>query len=175
MTIGTLSNDDDDDGSENVAKKTNLRPFKLNRVYLDPLNMETSLQQRGAYYFTIFLILALYPLKIAPILSPIFLLEATWSPVIQIVNINPCFTNLRFINPRFVTPCFTDPCFINPCFTDPCFINPCFIDSCFINPVHVSPIQYSPYFIVCHETIENYPCVHSLSIAFTFCPLYMFT
>ena len=37
-TSGTLSNDDDD-GSENVAKKINLRSFKRNRVYLDPLNM----------------------------------------------------------------------------------------------------------------------------------------
>ena len=37
-TIGTLSKYDDD-GSENVAKKMNLRSFKLNRVYLDPLNM----------------------------------------------------------------------------------------------------------------------------------------
>ena len=35
--LRTLSNDDDD-GSENVAKKMNLRSFKLNRVYLDPLN-----------------------------------------------------------------------------------------------------------------------------------------
>ena len=33
---GTLSNDD---GSENVAKKMNLRSFKFNRVYLDRLNM----------------------------------------------------------------------------------------------------------------------------------------
>ena len=29
----------DDDGNKNVAKKMNLRSFKLNRVYLDPLNM----------------------------------------------------------------------------------------------------------------------------------------
>ena len=29
---------DDDDGSENVSKKVNLRSFKLNRVYLDPFN-----------------------------------------------------------------------------------------------------------------------------------------
>ena len=29
----------DEDGSENVAKKMNLRPFKLHRVYLDPLNL----------------------------------------------------------------------------------------------------------------------------------------
>ena len=36
--LRTLSKDDDD-GSENVAKKMNLRSFKLNRVYLDPLNM----------------------------------------------------------------------------------------------------------------------------------------
>ena len=35
LLIGTLSNDDDN-GSENVAKKTNLRSFKLNRVYLTP-------------------------------------------------------------------------------------------------------------------------------------------
>ena len=34
-SLGTLSNDNDD-GSENVAKKTNLRSIKLNRVYLDP-------------------------------------------------------------------------------------------------------------------------------------------
>ena len=38
LSTGTLSNDDDD-GSENVAKKTNLRSFKLNRVCLGPLNM----------------------------------------------------------------------------------------------------------------------------------------
>ena len=40
MKIGTLSNeDDDDDERENVAKEVNLPSFKLNRVYLDPLNM----------------------------------------------------------------------------------------------------------------------------------------
>ena len=38
MLLGTLSNDDNG-GSENVAKKKNLRSFKLNHVYLDPLNM----------------------------------------------------------------------------------------------------------------------------------------
>ena len=38
---GTLSKDDDD-GSENVGKKMNLRSFKLNRVYLDPLNMSNA-------------------------------------------------------------------------------------------------------------------------------------
>ena len=36
--MGTSSNDEDD-VSENVAKKMNLRSYKLNRVYLDPLNM----------------------------------------------------------------------------------------------------------------------------------------
>ena len=36
--LGTLS-EDDDDGSENVGKKMNVRSFKLSRVYLDPLNM----------------------------------------------------------------------------------------------------------------------------------------
>ena len=41
LLIGTLSNDDDD-GSENVAKKTNLRSFKLNRVDLNPLNMSNA-------------------------------------------------------------------------------------------------------------------------------------
>ena len=40
VIIGTLSNDDD--GSENVAKKMNLRSFKLYRVYLDPLNMSNA-------------------------------------------------------------------------------------------------------------------------------------
>ena len=35
---GSLSKDDGD-GSENVAKKVNWDPFKLNRVYLDPLNL----------------------------------------------------------------------------------------------------------------------------------------
>ena len=41
--VGTLSKDDD--GSENVGKKKekmNLRSFKLNRVYLDPLNMSNA-------------------------------------------------------------------------------------------------------------------------------------
>ena len=33
---GGLGNNDD--GSENITKKTNLRPFKLYRVYLEPFN-----------------------------------------------------------------------------------------------------------------------------------------
>ena len=37
LLIGTLSKDDDD-GSENVGKKINLRSFKLNRVYSNPFN-----------------------------------------------------------------------------------------------------------------------------------------
>ena len=36
--LGTLSKDHND-GSENVGKKINLRSFKLDRVYLDPLNI----------------------------------------------------------------------------------------------------------------------------------------
>ena len=40
-SLGTLSKDDDN-GSENVAKEMNLRSFKLNRVYLDPLNMSNA-------------------------------------------------------------------------------------------------------------------------------------
>ena len=39
--LGNLSNDDDD-SSENVAKKMNLHSFKLNRVCLDPLNMSNA-------------------------------------------------------------------------------------------------------------------------------------
>ena len=39
--LGTLSNDDDD-GSENVGKKMNLRSFKFHRVYLDPRNMSNA-------------------------------------------------------------------------------------------------------------------------------------
>ena len=42
LRIGTLSKDDDDDGSENVHKKMNLRSSKLNRVYLDLLNMSNA-------------------------------------------------------------------------------------------------------------------------------------
>ena len=34
-----LSNDDDDDSSENVAKKLNLPRFKCYRVYLELLNL----------------------------------------------------------------------------------------------------------------------------------------
>ena len=37
MMIETLSNDDND-GSENITKKMNLRLFKLYLVYLEPLN-----------------------------------------------------------------------------------------------------------------------------------------
>ena len=42
QTLGTLSKDDGDGGTENVGKKMNLRSFKLNRVYLDPLNMSNA-------------------------------------------------------------------------------------------------------------------------------------
>ena len=42
LSLGILRKDDDDDGSENVGKKMNLRSFKLNRVYLDPLNMSNT-------------------------------------------------------------------------------------------------------------------------------------
>ena len=41
LILGTLSNDDDD-GSENDAKKMNLLSFKLNRVYLDLLKMSNA-------------------------------------------------------------------------------------------------------------------------------------
>ena len=41
MIIGTLSRDDDD-GSEDVAKKMNLRSFKHNRVHLDPLSISNA-------------------------------------------------------------------------------------------------------------------------------------
>ena len=40
-SLGTLSNEDDN-GSENVTEKMNLRSLKLNRVYLDPLNMSNA-------------------------------------------------------------------------------------------------------------------------------------
>ena len=33
---------DDDDGSENVAKNMNLYSFKLNRVYLESLNISNA-------------------------------------------------------------------------------------------------------------------------------------
>ena len=36
-SLGILSNDDDD-SSGNITEKMNLRPFKLYRVYLEPLN-----------------------------------------------------------------------------------------------------------------------------------------
>ena len=39
--IRTLSKDDDD-GSENVGKKMNLRSFKFDRVYLDPLKVSNA-------------------------------------------------------------------------------------------------------------------------------------
>ena len=39
--IGTFSNDNDD-RSENLAKKMNLHSFKLNRVYLDLPNMSNA-------------------------------------------------------------------------------------------------------------------------------------
>ena len=39
--MGTLSKDDND-SSENVVKKMNLRSSKLNRVYLDLLNMSNA-------------------------------------------------------------------------------------------------------------------------------------
>ena len=41
VVVETLSKNDDD-GIENVDKKMNLRSFKLNRVYLDPLKMSSA-------------------------------------------------------------------------------------------------------------------------------------
>ena len=48
------------------------------KLALDKIRFKKSLY--FPYYFTIFPILALYFWKIATILSPIFLLKATWSP-----------------------------------------------------------------------------------------------
>ena len=50
VLLGTLSNDNDD-GNENVAKKGNLRSFKLNHVYLDPLNMSNAGEFPGVEFF----------------------------------------------------------------------------------------------------------------------------
>ena len=41
VIIGTLSKDDDDD-RENLDKKMSLPSFKLNRVYLDSLNLSNA-------------------------------------------------------------------------------------------------------------------------------------
>ena len=41
LRIESLSNEDDH-GRENVAKKINLRPFKLYRLYLHPLNLSNT-------------------------------------------------------------------------------------------------------------------------------------
>ena len=38
QALGNLNDDDDDDGSENITKKMNLRSFKLYSVYLESLN-----------------------------------------------------------------------------------------------------------------------------------------
>ena len=41
--VGTLNKDEDDSSENDVnKKKMNLRSFKLNRVYLDPLNMSNA-------------------------------------------------------------------------------------------------------------------------------------
>ena len=37
-----FNSNNDDDGSENVTKKMNLRSLKLNRVYLDSLHMSNA-------------------------------------------------------------------------------------------------------------------------------------
>ena len=52
VLLGTLSNDNDD-GNENVAKKGNLRSFKLNHVYLDPLNMSNAGEFPGVEFLRI--------------------------------------------------------------------------------------------------------------------------
>ena len=51
--LGTLS--DDDDGSENVAKKMNLSSFKLNRVYLDPIKCQMQATFPGVEFLRILL------------------------------------------------------------------------------------------------------------------------
>ena len=51
--LGTLSDDDDDDGSENVAKKMNLSSFKLNRVYLDPIKCQMQATFPGVEFLRI--------------------------------------------------------------------------------------------------------------------------
>ena len=50
--IGTLSKDNED-GSENVGKKRNLHSLKLNRVYLDPLNMSNAGEFPGVEFLRI--------------------------------------------------------------------------------------------------------------------------
>ena len=50
--VGTLS-EDDDDGSENVAKKMNFSSFKLNRVYLDPLKCHVQATFPGVEFLRI--------------------------------------------------------------------------------------------------------------------------
>ena len=52
--LGTLRNDDDD-GSENVAKKMNLSSFKLNRVYLDPIKCQMQATFPGVEFLRILL------------------------------------------------------------------------------------------------------------------------
>ena len=51
--LGTLSNDEDDGGSGNVAKKMNLSSFKLNRVYLDPIKCQMQATFAGVEFLRI--------------------------------------------------------------------------------------------------------------------------
>ena len=51
--LGTLSDDHDDDGSENVAKKMNLSSFKLDRVYLDPIKCQMQATFPGVEFLRI--------------------------------------------------------------------------------------------------------------------------
>ena len=52
--IGTFSNDDNN-GSENVAKKMNLHSFKLNSIYLDPLKCQMQVTFPGVELLRILL------------------------------------------------------------------------------------------------------------------------
>ena len=56
--LGSLGNDDDDDSSENVAKKMNLCLFKPHRVYLDPLNLSNV-----GDFSQFWILMGLYPVK----------------------------------------------------------------------------------------------------------------
>ena len=55
--LGSLCNDDDD-SSENVAKKMNLCPFNSHRVYLDPLKLSNVCD-----FSQFWILMGLYPVK----------------------------------------------------------------------------------------------------------------
>ena len=95
--LRTLSNNDDD-GSENITKKGNLRPFKLYRVYWEPLNSSNVGDFSWSWILKGFTLVQIEKRKFVVVLSTSFIKRRIGRFYVVVMQCTRCLTPCSWNN-----------------------------------------------------------------------------